>query len=80
MHEYGGGAWAVASDRTLVFAEFTDQRLYRLDEGSSEPTPLTPDGLAFRFGDIAIRDAPGGGVEVIAVREIHDETDPSPSA
>jgi dipeptidyl aminopeptidase/acylaminoacyl peptidase len=66
VHEYGGGAWAVTADRALVFAEFSDQRLYRLDDGGSVPVPLTPAGLGFRFGDISIR-----GSEVIAVREIH---------
>ncbi|HEY8828623.1 MAG TPA: S9 family peptidase, partial [Jatrophihabitantaceae bacterium] len=35
VHEYGGGAWAATSDRRLVFAEFSDQRLYRLDPGSA---------------------------------------------
>ena len=42
VHEYGGGAWATTSDGRLVFAEFSDQRLYRLDPGSTEPVPLTP--------------------------------------
>ena len=27
VHEYGGGAWAAADEGTLVFAEFSDQRL-----------------------------------------------------
>ncbi|QNE47332.1 S9 family peptidase [Glaciihabitans sp. INWT7] len=66
VHEYGGGAWAVTADRALVFVEFSDQRLYRLDDGGSIPVPLTPAGRGFRFGDISIR-----GSEVIAVREIH---------
>ena len=66
VHEYGGGAWAVTADRALVFVEFSDQRLYRLDDGSSIPVPLTPVGRDFRFGDISIR-----GTEVIAVRETH---------
>jgi dipeptidyl aminopeptidase/acylaminoacyl peptidase len=75
VHEYGGGSWVVTDDRTLVFTEFTDQRLYRLDAGAQDPTPLTPAGVAFRFGDISLRNG-----EVIAVREVHDEIDPSPSA
>src|SRR5690606_8764937 len=33
VHEYGGGAWTARDDGTLVFAEFSDQRLYRLDPG-----------------------------------------------
>jgi dipeptidyl aminopeptidase/acylaminoacyl peptidase len=67
VHEYGGGAWAVTSDRALVFVEFSNQRLYRLDDGGSIPVPLTPGGRGFRFGDISVR-----GSEVIAVRETHD--------
>ena len=66
VHEYGGGAWAATADRALVFVEFSDQRLYRLDDGSSIPVPLTPVGRDVRFGDISIR-----GTEVIAVRETH---------
>jgi dipeptidyl aminopeptidase/acylaminoacyl peptidase len=67
VHEYGGGAWTVTADKVLVFAEFTDQRLYRLDAGSDTPTPLTPEGGGFRFAELSIR-----GEEVIAVRETHD--------
>ncbi len=68
VHEYGGGAWTVTADRALVFAEFTDQRLYRLDAGSEVPVPLTPAEGGFRFGELAIR-----GDEIIAVRETHAE-------
>ena len=31
-HEYGGGAWWVR-DGTVWFANWSDQRLYRLDPG-----------------------------------------------
>lgn len=64
VHEYGGGAWTVTASRALVFAEFTDQRLYRLDAGSDTPAPLTPADQGFRFGEISVR-----GHEIIAVRE-----------
>jgi dipeptidyl aminopeptidase/acylaminoacyl peptidase len=64
VHEYGGAPWAVTEDGVLVFAEFTDQRLYRLDAGSQTPVPITPAGGGFRFADLAIR-----GDEVIAVRD-----------
>ena len=40
VHEYGGGAWAVRQD-VVVFANWDDQRLYRVDPGA-EPVPLTP--------------------------------------
>ena len=39
VHEYGGGDYA-AADGILVFANFSDQRLY-LQEFDSEPKPLT---------------------------------------
>jgi dipeptidyl aminopeptidase/acylaminoacyl peptidase len=41
VHEYGGMAWTPLGASALVFAEWSDQRLYRLDAGSA-PTPLTP--------------------------------------
>jgi dipeptidyl aminopeptidase/acylaminoacyl peptidase len=42
VHEYGGGSWTGTPDGLLVFAEFADQRLYRLDEPGGTPVPLTP--------------------------------------
>ena len=48
VHEYGGGDYAV-SDGTLIFSNFTDQRLYRQEHGS-EPKPLTPNS-ARRYAD-----------------------------
>ena len=39
--EYGGGAWAVRN-RVAVFANWADQRLYRVDPGG-EPTPISPE-------------------------------------
>lgn len=64
VHEYGGGSWAVTDAGVLVFVEFTDQRLHRLDPGTFEPIALTPAGRGFRFGELSIR-----GDRVIAVRE-----------
>ncbi len=40
VHEYGGGDYAVA-ERTIVFSNFTDQRLY-LQSEDAQPRPLTP--------------------------------------
>ncbi|WP_157157463.1 prolyl oligopeptidase family serine peptidase [Diaminobutyricimonas sp. LJ205] len=68
VHEYGGGAWTTTEDGTLVFAEYSDQRLYRLDPGATEPVPLTPADQGMRFAELSIR-----GSEVIAVRETHGE-------
>jgi dipeptidyl aminopeptidase/acylaminoacyl peptidase len=41
VHEYGGGACAVHQG-SLFFANYADQRLYRLDRGAMAPTALTP--------------------------------------
>ena len=45
VHEYGGGACAVR-DGVLVFAEFADGRLWRMDveaaDAAGDPRPLTP--------------------------------------
>ncbi|MEO7349918.1 MAG: hypothetical protein ABIW32_08700 [Terrimesophilobacter sp.] len=70
VHEYGGGAWAVADDGGLVFAEFSDQRLYRFDQGASEPTALTPADAGMRFADLQIVDG-----AVLAIRETHHDGD-----
>ncbi len=72
VHEYGGGAWVVTDDSVLVFANFSDQRLYRVDPGS-EPVALTPEPqqpAALRYGDLTlVASRPG---EVWCVRESHD--------
>jgi dipeptidyl aminopeptidase/acylaminoacyl peptidase len=70
VHEYGGGAWTVTDDGTLVFAEFTDQRLYRLDEPGGTPVPLTPEPAvpgADRYAELQLLRAG----EVWCVRERH---------
>ena len=67
VHEYGGGAWTVSAG-TLWFTEFTDQRLYRMDPGST-PTPVTPEPsvpAGVRHADLLV--TPDG---VRAVRETH---------
>ena len=48
IHEYGGGDYAV-SNGTIVFSNFTDQRLY-LQDLDSELKPLTP-GSGLRYSD-----------------------------
>ncbi|BDZ46714.1 hypothetical protein GCM10025866_26230 [Naasia aerilata] len=63
VHEYGGGAWTATAGGTLVFVEFSDQRLYRLDAGG-EPQPLTPAGTEDRYGELGLH-----GDRVVAVRE-----------
>jgi dipeptidyl aminopeptidase/acylaminoacyl peptidase len=48
VHEYGGGDYAVLNG-TVVFSNFTDQRLY-LQRPGSEAKPLTPDA-PLRYAD-----------------------------
>ena len=68
VHEYGGGAWTATDTQQLVFVHFADQRLYRLDPGAAEPTPLTPDtGTDARYGELQI-----AGTEVLCIRERHE--------
>ncbi len=66
VHEYGGTSW-VPYEGGLVCVEFSDQRLYVLAAGASDPAPLTPAAGGMRFCDFHVR-----GSELIAVREIHD--------
>jgi dipeptidyl aminopeptidase/acylaminoacyl peptidase len=69
VHEYGGGAWTVTPDRGLVFAEFSDQRLYRLDLDVTEPVVLTPPPevpAGARYAQLSVV-----GTEVWAIRERH---------
>jgi dipeptidyl aminopeptidase/acylaminoacyl peptidase len=69
VHEYGGGAYAVA-DGTVVFSNDADGRIYRQQVGEA-PEPLTPEPpepRALRYADLVVdptRD------RVIAVREDH---------
>ncbi|MFC7107686.1 C39 family peptidase [Nonomuraea rubra] len=60
--EYGGRSWRPLPGGGLVFTNWADQRLYRLDGG--DPVPLTPAGPA-RYGDLYL---PPGRDEVWAVR------------
>ena len=66
VHEYGGGSYSV-SGGMIVFSNFADGRLYRLDPGNAEPEAITPAG-PWRFADLRI-DA--RRLRVLAVREDH---------
>ncbi|MDH6677352.1 dipeptidyl aminopeptidase/acylaminoacyl peptidase [Rhodococcus sp. LBL1] len=70
VHEYGGGAWTVTDGAVLVFAEFSDQRLYRFDASvDAAPVPLTPIPLAasaIRYADLHVV-----GRDLWCVRERH---------
>jgi dipeptidyl aminopeptidase/acylaminoacyl peptidase len=49
-HEYGGGSYVVAGG-VVVFSDFGDGRLYRLDPGAEEPVAITPAG-PWRYADL----------------------------
>ncbi len=50
VHEYGGGSYVVTGG-VVVFSNFADGRLYRLDPGAEMPVPITPDG-PWRYADL----------------------------
>jgi dipeptidyl aminopeptidase/acylaminoacyl peptidase len=65
VHEYGGGAY-VASEGTVFFSNYDDQRLYRLDP-SSEPGSISP-AVDMRYADAVVDRRRG---LIYAVREDH---------
>jgi dipeptidyl aminopeptidase/acylaminoacyl peptidase len=69
VHEYGGGAWLVY-DGWLYFADWADQRLYRMATESGAPeaiTPVPPSPGAWRYADMRVLDG-----FIICVMERHD--------
>lgn len=66
VHEYGGGSYTV-SGGVIVFSNFADNRLYRLDPGEDQPVAITPVG-PWRFADLRIDPR---RLRVLAVREDH---------
>ncbi|MEP6638695.1 MAG: S9 family peptidase [Chloroflexota bacterium] len=50
VHEYGGGSYIVTGG-VVVFSNFADGRLYRLDPGADRPMPITPEG-PWRYADL----------------------------
>jgi dipeptidyl aminopeptidase/acylaminoacyl peptidase len=68
VHEYGGGAYTVR-DGIVIFSNFADNRLYRLDlvKGETGPHPITPEA-DWRYADI-VTDAPRR--QLLCVREDH---------
>lgn len=65
VHEYGGGAYAVHDDH-LVFVDYADNRLYRLEPDGHEPQPISPEDPRVRFGALVL-----AGDRLYAVREDH---------
>jgi dipeptidyl aminopeptidase/acylaminoacyl peptidase len=76
VHEYGGRSFLAvpgpATGPALVFANLTDQRLYRLDPGGAgRPVPLTPEPAVpagLRYADLVLSP---DGTEILCVRERH---------
>jgi dipeptidyl aminopeptidase/acylaminoacyl peptidase len=71
-HEYGGGAWVLASNDLVLFTNFADQRLYRQRLGE-EPVAITPEPeqtAALRYADMRLTP---DGETVICVREVHGD-------
>ncbi|MFQ5699113.1 MAG: hypothetical protein ACE5IL_12610, partial [Myxococcota bacterium] len=73
-HEYGGGAW-LARGRSVWFARFSDQRLYRqrVDEASPAlpPEAITPEpecSAGLRYADLELS---ADGRWLFCVRESH---------
>jgi dipeptidyl aminopeptidase/acylaminoacyl peptidase len=69
VHEYGGKSYLPVPGG-FVFANFSDQRLYRCGEEGA-PRPLTPEpaDVSYRFADFVM--SPGGD-EIWCVRERHE--------
>ncbi len=65
VHEYGGGDYTV-HDGVVYFANFEDQRVYRVSPGGA-PEPITPAG-AMRYADFRVDAARG---RLLCVREEH---------
>jgi dipeptidyl aminopeptidase/acylaminoacyl peptidase len=69
VHEYGGGSWWVHND-SVLFTNWTDQRLYRQDDGAA-PIPMTREpeikrGLRYADGVVT-----NDGRAILCVRESH---------
>ena len=77
VHEYGGSAWRVRNG-ILVYSQYSDQRLYRLDKlGNS--IPLTPESeihQSYRYADGRITNNEDW---YVCVREFHASSAEEPS-
>ena len=70
VHEYGGGAWWTAGG-IVWYANWSDQRLYRLDRCSGDSQPLTPEPVTLRGDRYADGDVSPDGESIVCVRERH---------
>jgi dipeptidyl aminopeptidase/acylaminoacyl peptidase len=72
VHEYGGGAWKLLGPELVVYTDFADQRLYRLEPGG-EPVAITPEPdrpAGLRYADF---EPTPDGRTIFCVREVHDD-------
>lgn len=75
VHEYGGRSFLpvpTSAGPALVFVNYTDQRLYRLDPGAGTPVPLTPAPATpggLRYVDLVLSP---DGARILCVRERHE--------
>jgi dipeptidyl aminopeptidase/acylaminoacyl peptidase len=69
VHEYGGGAYAVAGG-TVVYSHYADNRLYRIGDGTAAAAFTAPGRQRFADFVFDTRHA-----RLIAVRELHGEGD-----
>jgi dipeptidyl aminopeptidase/acylaminoacyl peptidase len=67
VHEYGGGAYAVRNG-VVVYAEFADSRLHRIEDGRTVALTPEQDGPGHRYADLRLH--PDRDL-VLAVREDH---------
>jgi len=71
VHEYGGGGFLLAGE-TIIFSNFTDQRLYKKQVDSNEiPIPVTSAGTDSRYADGIFDET---RKRIISVREHHPVT------
>ncbi|WP_030175812.1 S9 family peptidase [Spirillospora albida] len=74
VHEYGGRSYLPISTpegRAIVFSNYEDQRLHRLDENDPKPRPLTPEPAipaGLRYADYVLSP---DGTEIWCVCEGH---------
>jgi len=73
VHEYGGGSWAADSD-LIVFSNFADNRLYRIDGPGGDARPITTEG-GHRYADLQLDTARN---RLVAIREDHTVPDREP--
>jgi dipeptidyl aminopeptidase/acylaminoacyl peptidase len=67
VHEYGGGAFLIDGDLTVV-SEFATGRLHRIT-APGVLVPLTPDGRAWRYADLSLDRERN---RILAIREDHE--------